>query len=414
MSGQLLANGIDRGIAQIGDAIRRSQEERKKKEQEKQAKEAVMKAGQALYGAEFDLKDAPQEAWGQIVQLAEAKRNEPMRALQMETQKLANENALLNRALTALHIKQGADAISAADKSRAQEDRNRAAVSGAFGPETVAVDASEPFSGTAQPTAEQIYRRAALSGADVATLDRLAASLRATRSDELKAVPGSAGFGRIEVPDLGTLVIDKATGQPIDGGKVIRPHEKKSDEKALTATEIQQIQALQQAGRDLSSLSAAYGEIGDKDWGGPVAGRIKALDPTNPNISRISNLVTAATPNLARGVFREVGVLTDEDIKRYRKLLPDYTDTAAQRTQKLADLQKRLAEQTDETLRTLQAAGRDVSGLKEKILGDRAQDSTPGGASGQIKGPDGQMHPIVTVRGRRGIVTGGKFYPIVE
>ena len=49
MSGQLLAHGIDRGIAQIGDAIRRSQEERKKKEQEKQAKEAVMKAGQYQY-----------------------------------------------------------------------------------------------------------------------------------------------------------------------------------------------------------------------------------------------------------------------------------------------------------------------------------------------------------------------------
>lgn len=243
MSGQLLAHGIDRGIAQIGDAIRRSQEERKKKEQEKQAKEAVMKAGQALYGAEFDLKDAPQETWGQIVQLAEAKRSEPMRALQMETQKLANENALLTRALTALHIKQGADAV-------AQADRNRTAVSGAFEPETAAIDPSEPFSGTAAPTAEQIYRRAALSGADVATLDRLAASLRATRSDEFKSLDfGEAdalanGTGQVIVnpslrqkPDkpvdftigprqvklVGSKVFDATSGELIEAPKQLDP-----------------------------------------------------------------------------------------------------------------------------------------------------------------------------------------------
>jgi hypothetical protein len=230
-------------------------------------------------------------------------------------------------------------------------------------------------------------------------------------------MPGSQGTTTEHIPGVGQIVRDRATGEPLDSGKIIRPGpEKKNDEKALTASEIQQIQALQQAGRDLAGLDSAFKEIGDKDWGGPIGGRLRSAVSlgTDTNVSRIENLVTASTPNLARGVFREVGVLTDEDIKRYRKLLPDVTDTAAQRKQKLSDLQKRMVEQTEETLSTLKAAGRDVTGLREKILGDKAKATAAAAAPGQFKDADGVMYPIVTIRGQRGVIKGGQFFPIVE
>jgi hypothetical protein len=193
----------------------------------------------------------------------------------------------------------------------------------------------------------------------------------AIRQAITKPKPGSQGYKTTEIPGLGTIVADAATGDVIPSSSFNRP-DRKTDEKALTQTEIQQVNALQQSARDLKALEDAFTAIKDADFGGPVAGRALALDPTNVNVSRIQNLVTAATPNLARGVFREVGVLTDQDVARYQKLLPNVTDTAAQRTQKLQDLRTRLAATLDEQLGTLQAAGRDVSGIRERILGKEA------------------------------------------
>lgn len=185
--------------------------------------------------------------------------------------------------------------------------------------------------------------------------------------------------------------------------------EKKNDEKALTAQELQAVSAIQQSGRDLDSLEEAFTALGDADYGGPLMGRIKALNPADPNISRITNLIAGATPNLARGVFREVGVLTDEDIKRYQKLLPSHADTAAQRKQKFADLRTRLGQSSKQQLETLKAAGRDVDGLIEK-LGTK---EPPAGTT--YKDADGKTYPIREIAGRgRGIIKGGKFYPIVN
>jgi hypothetical protein len=186
-------------------------------------------------------------------------------------------------------------------------------------------------------------------------------------------VPGSAGYTPREVPGMGTMLTDNATGELVDSGKIQRP-DRKTDEKALTAQEIQQLQALQQSDRDLKTLEAAYADIKDPNWGGPVAARLNSVASmgTDTNLSRIDNLVTAATPNLARGVFREVGVLTDEDVKRYKALLPGSTDTLAQRQQKFKDLRARLAESKRETLATLKAAGRDVAGLEDKATAEAA------------------------------------------
>jgi hypothetical protein len=195
-------------------------------------------------------------------------------------------------------------------------------------------------------------------------------------------MPGSAGYKTKEFGELGTMVIDVATGKPVDSGSLVRPHEKKSDEKSLTATEIQQLSSLQQAGRDLAMLEERFASYKDPNWGGPIAGPAKALlgMGTNPRIAEIENLVTSATPNLARGVFREVGVLTDDDVKRYRTLLPNVNDTAEIRAKKLADLKSRLGTTLDETLATLQAAGRDVSGLREKVRVDKAAKPSASGA----------------------------------
>ena len=186
-----------------------------------------------------------------------------------------------------------------------------------------------------------------------------------------KPMPGSAGYETITLPGGATIVRDNATGQPVAGADILKPADKKSDEKALTATEIQKLTALQQAASDIETIDQRFASYEDPNYGGPIAGRLKSMLSlgTNPRTSEIENLITAATPNLARGVFGEVGVLTDEDVKRYARLLPNVNDTAEQRGNKLRDLRARLKSSMDETIGTLSAAGRDVNGIRERATG---------------------------------------------
>jgi hypothetical protein len=83
----------------------------------------------------------------------------------------------------------------------------------------------------------------------------------------------------------------------------------------------------------------------------------------NPNIAALDNAITAATPNLARGVFREVGVLTDQDVARYKQLLPAPTDTEEVRSRKTKQLRERIAQGKKQMVESLNAAGRDVTGF---------------------------------------------------
>ena len=96
----------------------------------------------------------------------------------------------------------------------------------------------------------------------------------------------------------------------------------------------------------------------------------------------MSNAINAATPNLARGVFREVGVLTDEDIKRYKALLPTAYDTDAVRKVKMDQLRDRITQGKKETMESLRKAGRDLSGF-DKAAKTEAAPKVPPGAAGK-------------------------------
>lgn len=240
MSGQILAQGIDRGIAALGEGIRRAQEERRRKEEEKRAKEAVQAAGSALFGEGFDLKDAPRDSWGQIIQLAQAKREEPLRQLQMTAAQLANENSALNQALLRLQQQRAESdlAFSAQaqpiqldalrlgnEQSREQAEqlrRNRAAVGVALNPQADTAEAigrgatfeSLPTPGTADP--QSALRRAALTGADVQTLNALAETVRRSQPPRGMEVTQIGGATAVLTPagNLQFVPQPRATPQP--------------------------------------------------------------------------------------------------------------------------------------------------------------------------------------------------------
>lgn len=156
-----------------------------------------------------------------------------------------------------------------------------------------------------------------------------------------------------------------ATGATLDkDGKLALSFKPESEGNALTQGEISQVAALNQAEQDLDRLEKIYQDLGP-DWGGPVSGRAKAWlsGGQNANVAAVENAIVSATPNLARGVFREVGVLTDEDIRRYQKLLPSPYDTDAVRARKIKQLRERITQGKREMMDALKSAGRKVEGF---------------------------------------------------
>jgi hypothetical protein len=55
---------------------------------------------------------------------------------------------------------------------------------------------------------------------------------------------------------------------------------------------------------------------------GPIAGRLLGKNPYDADFQVLENLVNQIVPSMARGIFGEVGVLTDKDMDRYKKMLP--------------------------------------------------------------------------------------------
>lgn len=190
-----------------------------------------------------------------------------------------------------------------------------------------------------------------------------------------KPQPGSQGYSTITLPGGGTVVRDNATGAPLSAGDIQKPDkpEKAPKGKDLTDTELKRITAVNQSRADLDALEKQFNSYQDTDFGGPIAGRVSDVGSRlvgqgpSTKVNAIDNLVDASVPNLARGVFGEVGVLTDDDVKRYRGLVPNAYDTPDIRAQKFAALRDRLKTSEQGMYNDLKDAGRDVSGFDKRM-----------------------------------------------
>ena len=59
----------------------------------------------------------------------------------------------------------------------------------------------------------------------------------------------------------------------------------------------------------------------------PIIGRLRSYNPYDANAQALLAEINATVPNIARGVYGEVGVLTDADIQNYAKTLPNIKST---------------------------------------------------------------------------------------
>lgn len=98
---------------------------------------------------------------------------------------------------------------------------------------------------------------------------------------------------------------------------------------------------------------------GEEWW--VLLGRLKSMNPYDVNAQVINNLLTSITPGIARGVYGEVGVLTDSDIERYKATLPNLTQPKDLQQAVLALNIKRLMNWYKNSLRTFAAGDTDVN-----------------------------------------------------
>jgi hypothetical protein len=200
---------------------------------------------------------------------------------------------------------------------------------------------------------------------------------------------------------------DPETGETLkfvkDGSTTHPWADKKNDRQNLQAGEITRLGSIMQAESDLDAIEKMVmgGKPVGENAGGIfeagkalVTGLYKQYWPGNYEGALYDQAVGAATPNLARGVFGEVGVLTDSDREEYKKQFPRLTDSQIVTVKKLKALRTRLTESRARLLETLKNAGRSVSNFQEPgQAASVGEDQTPGIKPRVTLMPPGQGQP---------------------
>lgn len=140
-------------------------------------------------------------------------------------------------------------------------------------------------------------------------------------------------------------------------------------------------------------------QIGDlrasvnKEATGPIMGIIRSKNPYDSKAQLIKAQLNALVPNLARGVYGEVGVLTDKDIEQYAKTLPTLTSTEDVNKLVLGATIRSVQRSLENKLKVQAGAGTDVSGLLSvyqdvKAQADSLLGASEGGSSASGGGSD--------------------------
>lgn len=104
-----------------------------------------------------------------------------------------------------------------------------------------------------------------------------------------------------------------------------------------------------------------------KDFGaqGPLTGKLRNLDPWDDKAVRFKQLITEAVPNLARGTFNEVGVLTDADRDTYTSVIGNPNLTVGQAIQAFEDLKNKIDRNMKAQIDVWDASRKSVGGFKK-------------------------------------------------
>lgn len=99
-----------------------------------------------------------------------------------------------------------------------------------------------------------------------------------------------------------------------------------SGRKELTAGLAENLQKHALVSGQLDELEAIFDDLDEDDFG-PISGVLRSKNPLDVKAQELKARLTAIIPGLARGVYGEVGVLTDNDIRLYQQTVPNLSQT---------------------------------------------------------------------------------------
>lgn len=113
-----------------------------------------------------------------------------------------------------------------------------------------------------------------------------------------------------------------------------------------------------------NQVQRLHGAMADLSMVGPISGRLSSLNPYDPRVIRVKNMITQTVPGLARGIFHEVGVLTDTDVARYTQTLENPNLTVEEAQNAYNDLMKTIDTNIQTKIKAWDANNKRTAGYK--------------------------------------------------
>lgn len=157
----------------------------------------------------------------------------------------------------------------------------------------------------------------------------------------------------------------------------------------LTQGELKPVTDIQQVVGQAETLTGLINTVDT----GPIAGIIKSNNPYDTKAQLMKAQITAIVPKLARGVYGEVGVLTDADINNYSKTIANLKSTADVNKAVMAMTLDIATRSLANQLNSLAAGGRDVSNFEAIYTGLNKKASTLKNSLGLNTAPAASVDP---------------------
>ena len=173
--------------------------------------------------------------------------------------------------------------------------------------------------------------------------------------EEITTKTGERGF-KVKYPK-------KLSAKEIADLKKSAREEAGAKKEKLQQFQLQSFENVNRAQGTLDDLEKQLDKVQDKL--GPISGRIMAQNPYDTDVQLLNKFLTALIPTIARGVYGEVGVLTEADINNYKNLIPNITQDPANAKATLAFLKRDIQRAKEAKLNIWEASNFDIEGLKK-------------------------------------------------
>ena len=149
----------------------------------------------------------------------------------------------------------------------------------------------------------------------------------------------------------------------------------KGKKTRLSATQSDDFVQAQIALNNVQRIGRLFDDLGET---GPGIGQFRNANPFDDRVVELNNLITQTVPGLARGIFKEVGVLTDQDVSRYTQTLANPKLTKEQAETAISQLLETIGFAIQTQQETYEALGYDLGTFNidiESQSGDELSDS---------------------------------------